>query len=393
MRATSAEVFDTGGRGAPPFSGESDPDGLPRRMLRIVPAASLALLSVPLRRWHVDGMIPAGTVTSLYGDGGTGKSLVALQLAVATAIGQPWIGHPVEAGGCLLLTAEDDIEEVHRRLADICQAEHIDIADLDGLSIVPLAGEDAVLAAPERNGVLKATALFAAVEDLVDQLRPRLVILDTLADLFGGNEVDRAQVRQFIGMLRGIAIRFDTTVLLLAHPSLTGISSGTGSSGSTAWNGSVRSRLYFRRVTTRDGDRIIEEDPDVRTLETVKANYGRAGSTLSLKWDRGRFVPHGTSIGGSLDAMAAQNRVDRIFRELVVAYSTEGRPVTATLSRNYGPVVFAADKRSDGIGKKGLEAAMNRLLAQGVIRSEETGPPSKRRSHLVIVPIAADPGD
>jgi hypothetical protein len=34
-------------------------------------------------------------------------------------------------------------------------------------------------------------------------------------------------------------------VLLTGHPSLTGINTGTGTSGSTAWNASVRSRLYF----------------------------------------------------------------------------------------------------------------------------------------------------
>lgn len=383
MLATLAEPFDSGGLGTPPLHWTGHPDGPPRR-LRIVPAATLASRQVPLRRWHVDGMIPAGTVTSLYGDGGTGKSLVALQLAVSTTVGRPWIGLPVEAGGCLMLTAEDDLDEVHRRLADVCHADQIDIADLDGLAIVPLAGEDAVLAAPERNGILKATALFAAVEDTVDQLRPRLIILDTLADLYGGNEVDRAQVRQFIGMLRGIAIRFDTAVLLLAHPSLAGISSGTGSSGSTAWNASVRSRLYMRRVTSRDGDRIIEEDPDLRTLDTVKTNYGRTGTSLTLKWERGRFVPHGASMGGSLNAMASQNRVDRVFRDLVAAYNAEGRSVSSTPSRNYAPTVFAIDPRSEKAGKKGLEAAMNRLFASGAIRTEETGSPARRRSRIVL---------
>jgi hypothetical protein len=39
-------------------------------------------------------------------------------------------------------------------------------------------------------------------------------------------------VRQFIGLLRGLAITGNSAVLIAVHPSLTGISSGTGLSGS-----------------------------------------------------------------------------------------------------------------------------------------------------------------
>ncbi|WP_369675560.1 AAA family ATPase, partial [Enterococcus faecium] len=92
--------------------------------------------------------------------------------------------------------------------------------------------------------------------------RPALVGLDTLADLHSGQENDRTTARQFIGLLRGLAIRHGCAVVLLAHPSLTGMASGSGLSGSTAWNASVRSRLYLERVV-QDG---YEADPDRRVL-------------------------------------------------------------------------------------------------------------------------------
>jgi hypothetical protein len=44
--------------------------------------------------------------------------------------------------------------------------------------------------------------------------------IDTSADVFGGDEISRTQVRQFVGLLRGIAIRQRLSVVLLAHPSL-----------------------------------------------------------------------------------------------------------------------------------------------------------------------------
>lgn len=91
-------------------------------------------------------LIPARTVTLLYGDGGTGKSLLALQLAVTVALGQSWIGLPVKAGKALFPSTEDEADELHRRLADIVRNEGARLSDLRNLTIRSLAGEDAMLA-------------------------------------------------------------------------------------------------------------------------------------------------------------------------------------------------------------------------------------------------------
>jgi RecA-family ATPase len=63
--------------------------------------------------------VPDRTVTLLYGDGGTGKSLLALQLAAATALGVKWIGLQPAHGPVLYLSAEDDLDELHRRLGRV----------------------------------------------------------------------------------------------------------------------------------------------------------------------------------------------------------------------------------------------------------------------------------
>src|SRR5690606_31010764 len=70
----------------------------------------------PPRRWLVPELMPRGNVTLLYGDGGLGKSTLALQLAVSTALGGHWLGRPVVQGEVLYLSAEDDAPELHRRL-------------------------------------------------------------------------------------------------------------------------------------------------------------------------------------------------------------------------------------------------------------------------------------
>ncbi len=271
-------------------------------------AAALAGKPVPERDWLVPDLIPAGTVTLLTGDGGTGKSLLALQLAAACALGKPWLGRGVAAGRALLVSAEDDEDELHRRIADIVSAEAVDLAELDNLCLRSLAGEDALLAALDlRSATLRASDLFRELDAFLAELRPVVLVLDTLADLFPGNENDRTQARQFIGLLRGLAMRHHCAVVLLAHPSLSGLQSGAGTSGSTGWSNSVRSRLYLRRVLQGED----EPNPDARVLETMKANYGPTGGEIALTWQDGVFVSDAAESG--LDRMAERNRAERVF--------------------------------------------------------------------------------
>jgi RecA-family ATPase len=62
---------------------------------------------VPPREWLVEGLIPHKTVTLFSGDGGTGKSLLSLQLAVAVASGGSFLGKPVKQGDVIVLSVED----------------------------------------------------------------------------------------------------------------------------------------------------------------------------------------------------------------------------------------------------------------------------------------------
>lgn len=349
----------------------------------IFTADTLADKPVPPREWHVEGLVPARTVTLLNGDGGTGKSLLALQLAAATTQGGFWAGYAVKQGPALYLSAEDDEDELHRRLADIAQAANVALADLGDLSVKALAGKDAILATPQgKSNVLKWTAQLVELERNIRAIKPAIYIIDTLADVFGGEENNRAQARQFISFLRGLCINYSTTALVLAHPSLAGMASGSGSSGSTAWSNSVRSRLYLDRVKSSDGE---EGDPDTRALKTMKSNYGPVGGEIRLRWQAGAFKPV-LSGDNSFVAIAADTKAERVFLSLVEAYADEGRHVGATPAANYAPTVFASDSRAEGVKKSGFVNAMNKLFTAGKIRIEEFGRPSRRLKRIVVVP-------
>jgi RecA-family ATPase len=316
---------------------------------------------VPERTWLVPGLIPSRNVTLFSGDGGTGKSLLALQLAVSVAAGRPWLGREVaDVGPAIFITAEDEKDEVKRRTANIIKPLELRFRDLPGLHVDSLAGEDALLAVETRDGGLAATPLFAELETMAARISPRLIVLDTSADIFGANENDRAKVRGFVGMLRRVALVNDCAVVLLSHPSLTGMSSGSGISGSTSWNNSVRSRLYLAREIA-DGH---EPDPDVRTLSNKKAQYARQGETIRLRYRAGTFVP--TS---SASDEQQGSRTRHAFLRLLAEFTEQGRTVNAAAGPNYAPAQFASHPGAEGVTKQAFKTAMNELFREGRIEN------------------------
>lgn len=348
-------------------------DGNTPKPLRAVSAATLASRPAPAQPWHVRDWIPGRNVTLLTGDGAAGKSLLMLQAAVATVLGDDWIGLQARTGPVVFVSAEDELDEVHRRLERIAGAR---LAELGALHIVPLAGRDAILASP-RDGILAPTPLMAAIDGLVAETGATLVIVDTLADTFAGGENDRAHARQFVGMLRGLALRRDAAVVLIAHPSLSGLASGAGTSGSTAWSNSVRSRLYLRQpITDKDGP----ADRDARILERLKANYAATGETIELRWRDGLMMR------ADVVGMAVEDRAkdaQAIFLQCLRRLESEGRSVSAKKSPTYAPAVFHKQPEAKGLRKVELEDAMTALFAAGRLRVETTGFPSRPRSQLV----------
>jgi RecA-family ATPase len=334
---------------------------------------------VPVREWCVPDRIPMRNVALFSGEGAIGKSIVSLQLAVAIALGKDWLNSLPDPGPAIVACCEDDEDEVHRRLSSILTHYGASFADLKGtLHVTSLAGHDALMAAPERNGLIKPTKLFEQLSTAARDIRPRLIVLDNSADMFGGNENDRAQVRQFIGILRGLAIAANASVVLTSHPSLSGINSGSGISGSTAWHASVRSRLYMKRATT---ERDEEPDPNLRVIEVKKSNYGPQDEVINVRWKDGVFVPVASM--GNLDRLAAEQAADDLFLKLFDRFEGQGRKVShAKTSNNYAPTAFATDREGKG-KRRELTDAMHRLFAADKIKAETYGRASKQATRLV----------
>jgi RecA-family ATPase len=377
--AETPSVFNRPGCRAaldPPAGDTGQPAGQPAPGLKIVDADALLTKPAPERRWCVDRWIPQAETTGLAGDGGTGKSTLALQLCAAATGGGKWLGLDVRRCNALYVSAEDPTEEIHWRLEHVKQ--QMKLAALPGLRVVDLAGRDAALAAFGKDGQIKPTGLFAAIETAAAEHGAGLIVLDASADMFGGNENERREVRAFVGALRGLAMRLDAAVVMLMHPSVDGIRSGRGYSGSTAWNNSVRSRLTFTVPVGEDGK---ETDPDVRVLQLAKTNRARSGERIHMRWAEGGFavIPAGASSNPGKDLSD-----EAVFLELLDAVTRDGINVSAaSKSSTYAPAEFAKRARGKETGKGALERAMHRLLEKRTIRQVTEGPASRLRGRLV----------
>jgi RecA-family ATPase len=340
---------------------------------------------VPQRQWAIRDRVPLNQAGLLSGEGGTGKSIVELTKDVAHVAGKDWFGSLPEPGPAFYLGAEDDQTEIHIRLAAIAKHYGVTFNDLvaGGLHILCLLGQDAVLCASStKSGKVETTQLFRQLYEAAGDIKPRNISIDTLSRAFAGNEIDRVQVYAFAMHMQALAMVARGSVTILSHPSLQGLATGTGLSGSTAWHGAFRFRQYLHGVKPADGE---QPDNNLRELEFRKNQYGPLGESVVLRYRNGLFLPEAGM--SSLEKITREAKADEIFLDLLKRFSSEGRNVSNKPSANaYAPTCFAkeTEAKSAALRKANFEEAMRRLFADGKIRVEDYGRPSRPNSRIVI---------
>jgi RecA-family ATPase len=346
--------------------------------------AAWAEQTPPPREWAVRDRFPLRNVSLLSGEGAIGKSILLMQLGVAHGLGKAWLNTLPEPGPFLYLNAEEEEDELWRRLDAIATFNETSLVELkDHLHLFSRAGQAAVLGYPNRNGLIKATPLFDKLKEAACDIKPKLIGLDTSADIFAGNENDRSQVRQFIGLLRSMAIAANAAIIACAHPSVTGIDRGTGLSGSTGWHNSARARAYMHAVKTEEG---IEPDKDLRQIEFMKSNYGPIAETVTVRWKAGVFIIEPKA--GSLETLASEAKANDVFLRLLERFTRQGRAVGEHRGVSYAPAVFAKEPEAKTAGLKSemLADAMRRLFADNRIHVENYGRPSRPNLKIVAGP-------
>lgn len=324
----------------------------------------------PERRWVLREWIVQGSVNSLYGDGGLGKTLLAQQLAYAVSIGAPFLGIETAKGAVLAVLCEDDEGELMRRHAAIKASLGYPVGNpFNDVWLWPRVGAENTLVRFDKTGLPILGSFYADLVAKIAAINPSLLVLDTLADLYGGNELDRPQVNYFVKTILGGLIRSQAaaghslTILLLGHPSVSGMGQGgRGYSGSSAWNNAVRSRLYLTRPEDEHGD--------VRVLTRGKANYAKSGdeTAIRLMYVDGVLVAEPNETGAVSAALEVQikSRVRDAFDmgQPYVSQRGHRRNVYELLPRQLEAV---------GYDPRAAISAIGRMIREGELKPKRYG--------------------
>ena len=239
--------------------------------------------------WRVAEGVPqpavsAGSVGVLGGCGGLGKSLLALQIALAAARAEAEglefgeaAGLRVKPGRVVVVSYEAGREYLtHKILLMLRDGEQPPGPDAirfaDDLGPLYELGPDRLIA-PSPD--------WRRLWNDVRTIRPALVVIDPAKDALGGVSVSEDTGAR--ALTRGLMVEAKASgcgVLLVAHDtkaardaSSKGDNPGAGAvSGSSAWHDAARSVAYM----WREGDR------GYRTLKSIKSNLGRSGWEVEL---------------------------------------------------------------------------------------------------------------
>jgi AAA domain-containing protein len=334
----------------------------------------------PTREWILPHWIPATHLTLLAGRAGVGKTLLAQHFGTALALQHDYM-EPVQQRRVLMWAGEDDESELWRRQMNISSYMRQPLSALsDRFFLHSYAGADITLAAPV-FGALQPTPLLSELRDQVGDYRAELVIVDNVARVFGGSENDRHSVTTFLAWLQGACA--PAAILLLSHPAK---AEGSEYSGSTAWEGAVRARLYLSDRPPDDAEDDEETPPDssVRYLSRRKANY----SALDMR----RFsLADGVLIPDTIEPKSAGVKVSGEFAKDIVrraitklaekqvhgSLSTASPAFLPKLAKQYGLL----DRMSPGQ----FGTVMRLMLLGGEITQAEVGKYSNRNPKMGLV--------
>jgi hypothetical protein len=215
--------------------------------------------------WYWEGRIPKGKLTLLDGDPDLGKSVVTMDIAAQGSAGRDFPdGAPCEAGNVLVVNVEDGIEDT------IVPRPKAHGADLNRVFILS--------SIPDGNGGARLLDLprdIALLENKVLQRKIRLLIIDSVLTMLGGDANKDQDARKALTPIAEMAERTGTAVVGVRHLNksigLKAIQRGGGNMGLI---GVARAGLFFAEHP--DDDRL-------RVMAAHKSNLAEKPPSLSYR--------------------------------------------------------------------------------------------------------------
>jgi RecA-family ATPase len=288
----------------------AEPKQLPPLVLQRLPE-DWQLLTPQPRRWIVADYLSAATATLLISLGGLGKSYLTLFLTICVALGIDFCGKKCAQGRVVIVSGEDDFNEIWRRLIGLAQhlglllqrsaveqlRENIEILDVKQWRRAQ--GGSPVLTKSERGGAV----LTPFVGHLARNIgKANVVVIDTVSRFNGAEENSNDAAARLIDAFEIIAEETQSAVLALAHTGIKGRTEEVNqysSRGASAFSDNARSVLVLAPLSGELVDKITDPSQyakatrnDLLRLCHTKSNYAkRADDVYFERQAQGVLVP------------------------------------------------------------------------------------------------------
>ena len=397
VESTCEGIWNTHQRNHPADEGDAaDPE---RPLFDIGSARTSDLLrqNPPPRRWLLEKCLPYGKVGAIVAPGGTGKSQLLIQLGVSVATGLPFLGHwkVAEPGGVLILAAEDDMEELHRRLhktigeVSACYKDDVGLFNRveRNLYVRSMVAEDNLMTRAVGRGQEVQTTNYVSRLVLTAKQIPdlKLIIIDPASRFRGGDENSAQDTTRFVEALERAREQTSATVLV-AHHTNKWSSKGdeqdqTASRGSSAFSDGVRWQMNLLPLNKKAAkargipERIRRQYLDA---EIVKNNYGPPTEPVLLRRADGGFLEVVTI---EQAGAARDEEILRAVRELLREDWVDGVGHT----RNSFEETHGGESGPLKIGKNALRSMLGKWVKDGKLTL------NSKKQLLPDGPIASDP--
>ena len=186
--------------------------------------------------WVWDGFLAPGTLSMLHGEGGLGKSWIAMKIAEQMLQTNNTTGElftkEIRPGGVLILDGENAETQIHSRI------HYTTISNTADLAYYMV--NDPIL------GLEEQTELY--IQHLINTHDPRLVIIDSQRALWAGDEKEQAEAGRMLRRFARWIERFSCAFLFIHHDNR-----GGDYSGSSDINASISGcRLHLTRHNDKD---------------------------------------------------------------------------------------------------------------------------------------------
>lgn len=309
-------------------------------MLAICHAACLEPQPVE-RRWLVEELWADQAVGIIGGEPKSCKSFVALSLGVAVASGRPCLGRFAvpTPGKVLLYPAEDALPVVRRRLAGICAVQGVEFERL------PLW----VITVPRFR--LDIEADRRALDETIEELKPRLLILDPFVRLHSVDENASGEVAELLRHLRQLQRAHGVAVALVHHFKKGAAQKRPGQAlrGSSEFHAWSDSNLYLARPEDSSEIQLTVEHRAERSCEPLALCLRSHGDNVHLE------IIHSPPPSRPIAAPSSEERIVEV------------------LTASAAPLRISTLRDRVGLRHQTVSHTIATLIRRGIVRSTEAG--------------------